>query len=170
MSSLLQRLRAWDRTLSDRLTLPADSPWRWLPALGAHLGDGLVWSLLGGILLVWGNGFVRSITLVALIAVLASGGISTAVKYAIRRRRPQERPQFYAVKYDRFSFPSGHAARMGAIAVIVGRFFPLVAPATYILAVLVAWCRIAVGVHYASDVLAGLALGIVGAWATLLLL
>ena len=89
--------------------------------------------------------------------------MSTAIKFVIRRQRPQELTEFYAVKHDRYSFPSGHATRMAAIAVIVGYFHPSWAPFGYAVAVLVAVCRIVVGVHYASDVLVGFLIGIIGA-------
>ena len=36
-------------------------------------------------------------------------------------------------------------------------------PASYALALIVALCRVVVGVHYPGDVLAGLAIGFVGA-------
>ena len=103
-------------------------------------------------------------------AVLGSGGVSTAIKYTVRRRRPQELTQFYAVKHDRYSFPSGHATRMAAIAVIVARLVPGLAAAGYALAVNIALCRVLVGVHYFTDVLVGLLIGLVGANCVLLLL
>ncbi|MBN1580780.1 MAG: phosphatase PAP2 family protein [Anaerolineae bacterium] len=139
------------------------SRWRWLPALGAHLGDGLLWFVVGGVLLIWSGDFVRGVTLVALVAVLVSTGVSTVIKYTVRRRRPRELTEFYAVKHDRYSFPSGHATRMAAIAVAVGHFYPALASVGYALATLVAVCRIAVGVHYTSDVIVGLLIGIAGA-------
>jgi len=168
VKDLLQRLIAQDRALTQRLTMPAGSRWRWLPALGAHLGDGALWFAIGGALLTWGTPAQRRIAWSACLSVLASTGISTAIKYLVRRPRPQELTQFYAVKHDRYAFPSGHATRMGAIAVAIGHWVPQWAPLAYTLATLVALCRVVVGVHYASDVIVGLAIGFVGAGCVLL--
>ncbi len=170
MIDWLRRLKGLDRALSERLTLPPTSPWRWLPAAGAHLGDGPLWFALGGFLLVFGSALIRGITLIALAAVLLSSGISTLIKYTVRRRRPQELTQFYTLKYDRYSFPSGHATRMAAIAVIVGARAPALALPAWMLALLVALCRVLVGVHYLSDVIAGLAIGTAGAAIILLVI
>ncbi len=150
--------------------MPQVSPWRWLPALGAHLGDGPLWLVICGVLLIWGIDFIRGVTLIALISVLLATGVSTAIKYVVRRRRPQELAEFYAIKHDRYSFPSGHATRMAAIAVTVGYFAPALAASGYLLALIVALCRVVVGVHYASDVLVGLAVGAAGAAVVLTLI
>jgi undecaprenyl-diphosphatase len=163
MREFLWRLAERERMAIHRLTLPASLPWRWLAALGAHLGDGPLWVVVGGGLLIWGTPFVRGLICIAALAVLGSTGVSTAIKYLVRRRRPQELTQFYASKHDRYSFPSGHATRVTAIAVIVGHFMPELAPVGYALAFIVAVCRVLVGVHYPSDVLAGMLIGCIGA-------
>jgi undecaprenyl-diphosphatase len=136
--------------------------------LGAHLGDGPLWALAALGLLIWGDAFLRRLALIAGLAVLASTGVSTAVKYTVRRKRPQDLRQFYALKGDRYSFPSGHATRMAAIAVVVGQLVPWLAPASYALSIVVALCRIAVGVHYPSDVIVGWVIGSIGGVGALL--
>jgi undecaprenyl-diphosphatase len=134
-----------------------------LCALGAHLGDGALWLAVG--LAVWllGGERLRELTLRAALAVAVTAVIATTLKYLVRRSRPQDRAGFYALKTDRYSFPSGHATRMAAIAVVVGRFDVAAGLLGYVLAFLVGLCRIAVGVHYASDVLVGLLIGTLGA-------
>jgi undecaprenyl-diphosphatase len=108
--------------------------------------------------------------MVATAAVLLAAGVATAIKYAVRRKRPWDQPQFYAVKHDRYSFPSGHATRMMAIAAVLTRFSPSVAIAGYVLAVVVAVCRVLVGVHYVSDVVVGALIGLTSAGVVLALL
>jgi undecaprenyl-diphosphatase len=58
-----------------------------------------------------------------------------------------------------WSFPSGHAAGAVAFAVFVTMRVPAFAPIGFFYAVLVAWSRCVLGVHYPSDVLAGAAIG-----------
>jgi undecaprenyl-diphosphatase len=162
------RLGNWERAITWRVALSPGCKWAWLSALGAHLGDGALWAAAVGGLLIWGTPFARRLALVAFLAVLASAGAATAIKYIVRRPRPQERSGFYTPRYDRYSFPSGHAARMAAIAVVLGHLAPPLAPLGYGLALVVAVCRILVGVHYPSDVLAGWFIGWIGAQCILL--
>jgi undecaprenyl-diphosphatase len=109
-------------------------------------------------------------TLTGTLAVLLSTILSTMIKYITRRRRPQELTQFYTLKSDRYSFPSGHATRMAAIATVIAWSAPRLAPVSYGFALLVSVCRIAVGVHYPSDIATGLIIGSLGAAGTLCLL
>jgi undecaprenyl-diphosphatase len=170
VSDVVRRLGKWeDRTVA-HLVLPTSCRWQRAASLGAHLGDGVLWAVVGAVLLIWGSPFVRNLALFTALAVLGSGAACTAVKYVVRRMRPQELTQYYAAKHDRYAFPSGHATRMGAIAVVVGHFVPELAPFAYALAIIVAACRVAVGVHYPSDVIAGLLIGVLGASLLLLLL
>ena len=64
------------------------------------------------------------------------------------------------------SFPSGHAATAFAAAVAVGMIHPRLRLPLLALATLVAVSRVYLGVHYATDVTSGTALG--AGWAVLL--
>jgi undecaprenyl-diphosphatase len=57
------------------------------------------------------------------------------------------------------SFPSGHAATSFAGATVLSAFVPRLRVLFYVLAALVAWSRVYVGVHYPLDILAGAVLG-----------
>jgi undecaprenyl-diphosphatase len=79
----------------------------------------------------------------------------------VRRRRPEgEWGRIYR-STDPHSFPSGHAARAFLIATIAaGLGPPGLAIALWIWAPFVALARVAMGVHYLSDIVAGALFGI----------
>ena len=58
------------------------------------------------------------------------------------------------------SFPSGHSATAFAMAVALGFLMPRLRPPLVVLAVAIALSRIVVQAHFASDIVAGGALGI----------
>lgn len=100
--------------------------------------------------------------------VLFSGVLNGLIKIAVRRPRPfVKEPAFakadLAEKYaDSFSFPSGHAQNSAALYLSIKRSFKnkFVSCICITLITLICFSRIILGVHYISDVLAGLALGI----------
>ena len=65
------------------------------------------------------------------------------------------------------SFPSGHAATAFACATVIAWASPRLAVPAFVLAALVAWSRVYVGVHWPLDVLGGAALGVLVATALL---
>ena len=162
----MRNLAAWDSTLSARLTLPAKAVClRRAAMLGAHLGDSWLWLAASVFAWIAGGSVARHLVLVAALAVVLAVGTTMLLKALVRRRRPQERSGFYSRgTTDRYSFPSGHAARVASIAVVVGAHSPLAAAILYPWAVLVALCRVALGLHYLGDVVVGLGIGFVCSW------
>jgi membrane-associated phospholipid phosphatase len=92
-------------------------------------------------------------------AVAGTYVLNTALKLAVRRRRP-ELPGLPALTGTptQLSFPSAHASTSFAAAGLYARL-GLPAPALYALAVTLSLSRLYLGVHYPSDILAGAALG-----------
>jgi membrane-associated phospholipid phosphatase len=100
-------------------------------------------------------------TIAALGAVAAAGALVTIFKELFDRARPPVAGiDAVGVIPDSASFPSGHSATAFAAAVAVGLFYPKLRRPLLALAALVALSRVYLGVHYASDVLAGSLLGV----------
>jgi undecaprenyl-diphosphatase len=113
----------------------------------------------------------------ALQLLLASAGaaiLTFVTKNLIERVRPVDVTQLVVV--SGFSYPSGHSVSTSAlyltIAIIGCRYVQRASAratmvlAAFVVSVLVAASRVYLGVHYATDVLSGLSLGV--AWALLL--
>jgi len=126
----------------------------------AHSGDSWFW-LIGLGLLWWvGTEYWKRLSLVMIVGIAITAVVVMVIKFTVRRRRPQgEWGKIYR-STDPHSFPSGHAARSGMLAVIAFGLGPLWLGLTLLVwAPLVGLARIIMGVHYPSDVVAGMALG-----------
>ncbi|MFZ5858474.1 MAG: phosphatase PAP2 family protein [Chloroflexota bacterium] len=152
-----------DARLSDRLRV-AEKPGllRTLAVFFAHSGDSWFWGL--GLVILWwqGDDFWKrwAVTLFASIAVLAVAVMT--IKLVVRRRRPEGEWGGIYRSTDPHSFPSGHAARAFLIAVLAVGLGPAwLAILLCLWAPLVSLARVAMGVHYVSDVVAGMVLGII---------
>ena len=94
--------------------------------------------------------------------------ISQGLKIFVYRARPFTTYPFIEKLSDRggSSFPSGHTLEAFAMAAVLSLFFStkkIVIP-VYLWAVMVAYSRMALGVHYPSDVLAGVFIGTFIGW------
>jgi membrane-associated phospholipid phosphatase len=94
---------------------------------------------------------------IAIAAALANG----PAKLLARRRRPSSRSHPTLIRTPRStSFPSGHSAAAFAFATGACAELPRLTPALVPLAGVVAYSRVHTGVHYPSDVAAGVGIGI----------
>nr|WP_281384648.1 phosphatase PAP2 family protein [Nitrospirillum iridis] len=154
-------LPAGIKSLSHRLTLAGDSLYSLLPlGLGAIAlmtaraqAEGVQRERLG-----------RWLTMVAFVflAVALSGLAVDAVKAVVGRPRPQVflaegdyLPQPFHMGFRYYSFPSGHANTLVALALSVGVLWPRGRLPLLLAALALATTRLWVGAHYPSDVVAG---------------
>lgn len=138
---------------------------RAIAVLFAHSGDSWFWAI--GLFMLWlsGNSFWKEWAVVQFASISLLAAMVLAVKFRVRRRRPEgEWGRIYRFT-DPHSFPSGHAARAFLIATIATGLGPAwLAVALWIWAPLVALARVAMGVHYLSDIVAGTLFGVIVAW------
>ncbi len=135
---------------------------------------GLVWIVLAPLCARWAQLPVLRTTLVVAATVWATDLVAQGIKLTVGRPRPfQTRPAADPLIGATVgtSFPSGHGVTAAAGAVLLAALLPRRAwPWLAVLAAAIAFSRIYVGVHYPSDVVAGVLLGAVGALAAITLL
>lgn len=158
----LYRLGVWDDTLSRRLRV-AERPGmlRTFAAILAHSGDSWFWIAGLGLLWLWGDNDWKARSLILVVGVVVTAVLVMAMKFTIRRKRPEgEWGRIYRAT-DPHSFPSGHAARAALLAVLACSFgVPWFGLTLVIWAPLVSLARVAMGLHYISDVIVGIIIGI----------
>jgi membrane-associated phospholipid phosphatase len=138
-------------------------------ALVTHLGDAwvlAVWCVLGAAILAVRRRYALAIGIT--LAIVGNGLLNSIIKHIFERVRPvHDRSIATAAGW---SFPSGHSSgslvTYGIIAYVLARVLPdgwrlVVIVAATLIAFTTASSRVFLRVHFASDVLAGFALGTV---------
>jgi undecaprenyl-diphosphatase len=143
------RGRAW----ADRLFYGAS-------AIGDH---GMLWLLLAALRALRGKEHRRAAVRAAVGVGVESLLVNIGIKSLFRRRRPAPRnfvhPRRLRVPRTS-SFPSGHATSAFTAATLLSEGDPVLAPVYFAAAAVVATSRAYVKIHHASDVLAGVAVGL----------
>ena len=131
---------------------------RWITHLGgarATIGTGLLLIAAGE----------KRLGLAVLVALTLSHVAVQVLKRAVARPRPCDangHPLALVDLPDPYSFPSGHAAAVSAIATTVTLSQPMLAVLIVPVAVAISASRVALRVHHVSDVVAGVTLGVAG--------
>ncbi|MBU0704493.1 MAG: phosphatase PAP2 family protein [Chloroflexi bacterium] len=158
----MQWLIALDHRTSARLAIPREARLLRLLALAAaHSGNSPLWALGAAVALLWGPVSWRGFGWRVLIGTLVAGTVTTVLKWLFRRQRPPGEGRGFYTRFDRHAFPSGHAGRSACMVVLL---VPLLPPWGIVLlplwAGLVGLARVALQVHFASDILGGWVVGL----------
>ncbi|MCA1690897.1 MAG: phosphatase PAP2 family protein [Actinobacteria bacterium] len=167
MPSLLAVPRACVSLLDERLDAALDQL-RGHPVAdrvfysASELGDfSLLWLILGAARGLRSEQDERAAVRLGIGALIETTLVNGLIKSLFRRKRPPwDAPRAYRIRRPlTSSFPSGHATSAFCLAILLAEDDPL-APLYYGLAVIVATSRAYVKIHHASDVLAGVGLGV----------
>lgn len=160
---MIRLIHAGDRKVMLRLNQWAAPLWirKWM-VLATRAGDGWLWIAIAFILLLAGG----SQRFVAIGSAFVSMFVGQIVFLLLKRWTGRERPcateqHCWArlLPPDRFSFPSGHTITAFAIAVPLGLNYPTLLAGLIFCAMSIAASRVLLGLHYLSDVLAGILIG-----------
>ena len=129
-------------------------------AVGDH---GLIWLIFGALRGLRGgprNHHLRAAVRLGVGVGVESALVNLGIKSLFRRKRPAweaERP-LHLRRPRTSSFPSGHATSAFTASGLLGDQDHL-KPLYYAVAIVVAWSRVYVKIHHASDVVAGILIG-----------
>ena len=160
-AALFSAINGAHAPLADRLMLAAT--WS---GVGAA-----IWFVLALTALCWPRHRAAAVRAVLLLGVTLAVN-DLVLKRIVQRPRPFSASTMAARVIQvpaptTTSFPSGHAATAAAGAMAMARIWPGARWAFAGAAVLIAFSRIYAGVHYPTDILAGVLLGLACAWLVL---
>jgi undecaprenyl-diphosphatase len=128
--------------------------------------NGYCYPLLAAALLALDRSAGRLFLTSAVVAFSVELPAYKLLKRCVKRDRPCETLPGVERRInpsDRFSFPSGHTAAAFLVATLLGNAYPYLFPIAGAWALVVGISRIYLGVHYPTDVAAGMLLGALSA-------
>lgn len=128
-----------------------------------RLGDaGSVWIIIAVLMLIWKNTRVCGITSLTALGIM-SFTCNIFLKNAVKRMRPcwiDTTVDLLIFPPQNYSFPSGHTFAAFTAAYCIYYYHRKAGIMTFVLAGMIAFSRLYLFVHFPTDVLAGMILGI----------
>ncbi|TVQ92122.1 MAG: phosphatase PAP2 family protein [Chromatiaceae bacterium] len=173
MKRWLRRLNELEVSVCRRASRSSQRPWLLRPfALISRLGNGVFWYSLMAVLPVMDG----RRGLHAALHMLVTGALALILYKGLKGTTRRVRPCHQAIDIpamvpplDRYSFPSGHTLHAVAFSSIALAYYPGLAWLLVPFTLLVAASRVILGLHYPSDVLVALIMGLALAYSSLLL-
>lgn len=170
VADLIRQVTRWDARMFGKIFGDAHrKSWRKFFYVLSRSAESYSCAFMG---LAWA--LVRPAALPYVLAGVAAFALELTLYYLLKKNIKRPRPfrkladiQFLIVPPDEFSFPSGHTAAGFLMATLVSAAFPALTVPALLWAFGVGFSRIYLGVHYPTDVLAGMGLGLSSAQAGL---
>lgn len=128
-----------------------------------NLGGALFSSLILFMFLLFGNRRYRLIGFEMFCVLTVTQIIVHSLKKILSRERPYkilEQLNTFGIKLKDYSFPSGHTAASFSIATTLALNVPRLSIIVFFVAMAIGISRIYLGVHYPTDVAAGIVIGL----------
>lgn len=128
-----------------------------------NLGSAVFISLFIFILIIFGNRDWRNTGIQAATTLAISQTITYGLKSLLGRERPYnilKNLNTFGIILKDYSFPSGHTSASFSLATTIALKNPFLTILVITMALLVGISRIYLGVHYPTDVVAGIVLGV----------
>jgi undecaprenyl-diphosphatase len=135
----------------------------WFMPRISHTGNGYYYPLLPLLICFFSPDKALDFLTAGIIAFLFELPAHLAIKNLVKRDRPCDvlaNVNRRITPSDKFSFPSGHTAAAFAMATLISFHFPILTLPVMAWALLVGFSRIYLGVHYPTDILAGIVIGV----------
>lgn len=127
-----------------------------------HLGGAPFSAFVLFALLFFGDNTFKNIGIEIFISLSISQVIVHSLKILLSRERPYnilEQLNTFGINLKDYSFPSGHSAASFSIATTLALNIPKISVVVFTIAIIIGISRIYLGVHYPTDVAAGIIIG-----------